>query len=97
MDSTKVPANKDVIWAISSSLKEFKASLSSQYEVISIPSHLKDGTSSTELLSIIADKFLNGDLNENLRVKCHDTNPQHRQFVSRRWREIKQEFKEWDL
>lgn len=84
-------------WAVCSSLEGFKESLNSQYEIISISSHLKDGTSSTELLSLIADKYLNGDLNENLRVKCHATNPQHRQFVSRRWREIKQEFKEWDL
>lgn len=98
VDSNKIPSTPEYVsWAICGTLSDFKSLLTKECEVVSISSHLNDGSSSTELLSFIADKYLSGELNKKLKVKCHSTNAQHIQFVSRRWREIKQELKEWDL
>jgi len=60
--------------------------------IVSIDSHFKDGNSSTEVLSFLANKFMNEETHPKLQVKSHAKKPQQRFFVARRWREVK-----WDL
>jgi hypothetical protein len=93
------PSNEltNVVWKHISSLEELKINLNLDINIISLDSHFKDGTSSTEAMALVADMYMSEQTNPKLQVKSHCKKPQQRYFISRRWREIKEESKGWDL